>query len=190
MMIPPKLQHGDNLQNLFQKFNTVIDYLREIRLVAGNGIRINRLPAGTTIESTATATGAAVSSGGGGESAPGHPFDVKLLKNGTEENPQYAVRVYNSALPDSPYAGIVYIGTATYSVPVDEPTIEAEPGDVIFVDLVVTYSSQTYTITFEIRTDADYTDADNVFRETIAQGALPEIVSVVSSNIRITGRWL
>ena len=58
MMIPPKLRHGDNLANLFEKFNTVIDYLREIRLVAGNGIRINRLPAGTTIESTATATGA------------------------------------------------------------------------------------------------------------------------------------
>ena len=57
MMIPPKLQHGDNLANLFEKFNTVIDYLREIRLVAGNGIRINRLPAGTTIESTATAAG-------------------------------------------------------------------------------------------------------------------------------------
>ena len=55
MMIPPKLTHGDNLANLFEKFNRVIDYLREIRLVAGNGIRINRLPAGTIIESTATA---------------------------------------------------------------------------------------------------------------------------------------
>ena len=55
MMIPPKLQHGDNLGNLFEKFNTVIDYLREIRLVAGNGIRINRMAAGTTIESTAAA---------------------------------------------------------------------------------------------------------------------------------------
>ena len=56
-MLPNKLQHGDNLANLFEKFNTVIDYLREIRLVAGNGIRINRLPAGTTIESTAAASG-------------------------------------------------------------------------------------------------------------------------------------
>lgn len=61
MRIPDKLKHGDNLGNLFEKFNSVIDYLREIRLVAGNGIRINRLAAGTTIESTATASGAAVS---------------------------------------------------------------------------------------------------------------------------------
>lgn len=57
MLLPPKLTHGDNLANLFEKFNAIIDYLRESRLVAGNGIRINRMTAGTTIESTATTTG-------------------------------------------------------------------------------------------------------------------------------------
>ena len=70
MMIPPKLRHNDNLGNLFEKFNAVIDYLREIRLIAGNGIRLNRLPAGTTIESTATAEGG-FSSGAGFSSKTG-----------------------------------------------------------------------------------------------------------------------
>lgn len=60
-MLPNKLQHGDSTARLFDLWNQLIDYLREIRLVAGNGIRINRLPAGTTIESTATAAAGAVS---------------------------------------------------------------------------------------------------------------------------------
>ena len=96
MMIPPKLTHGDNLANLFEKFNRVIDYLHEIRLVAGNGIRLNRLSAGTTIESTATASGGTSSA-----PPPGHPFDARIINKGTGENPDYYVRIYDSTLPDS-----------------------------------------------------------------------------------------
>ena len=128
-----------------------------------------------------------------GVSVQKHPFDVELVTGGTEESPTYSVRVFNSALPDSPYAGIVYIGTATYSVPVDELTIEAGEGDYFAVDLVVTYdaeNSPVYTLEFEVRTDSDYEDPDNVFRQTIAEGVLPEIASVVSGNITVLGRWV
>ena len=128
-----------------------------------------------------------------GGSVQKHPFDVELLTGGTEEEPTYSVKVYNSALPDSNYAGIVYIGTGTYSVPVDELEIEAETGDEFFVDLVVTYdaeNSPVYALEFEIRTDADYEDEDNVFRQTIAEGTFPEIASMQSDNIRITDRWV
>ena len=122
-----------------------------------------------------------------------HPFDVELVTGGTEEEPTYSVKVYNSALPNSPYAGIVYIGTATYSVPVDELNIEVEEGDEFFVDLVVTYDAETdpvYTLEFEARTDIDIEDDDNVFRQTIAEGILPEISSMQNGNIRITDRWV
>ena len=56
-MLPNKLQHGDSIARLFDLWNQLIDYLQATRLVAGHGIRINKHPAGTTIESTATATG-------------------------------------------------------------------------------------------------------------------------------------
>ena len=66
-MNPPlKLRHGDTLATLYDKFNAVIDYLARTRIVAGSGIRVSQLPAGQTIESTATAHGgtAAATSGG------------------------------------------------------------------------------------------------------------------------------
>ena len=109
-MLPSKLTHGDNLQNLFQKFNTVIDYLREIRLVAGNGIRINHLPAGTTIESTTTATGG----GSPSVSAYSGMFQLKL-STGEEGN---SVSVIDGMDPDADECGIVGYGGESYSVPV------------------------------------------------------------------------
>ena len=120
-------------------------------------------------------------------------FDVELITGGTEESPTYSVRVFNSALPESAYAGIVYIGTATYSVPVDELEIEASTGDEFWVDLVITYDANTspvYTLEFEVVTDPDTEDPDNVFRQTIAAGILPEIASDVSGNITVLGRWV
>ncbi|MBR4666629.1 MAG: hypothetical protein IKO93_22370 [Lentisphaeria bacterium] len=191
-MLPNKLQHGDSFARLFDLWNQLIDYLRETRLVAGHGIRINKHSAGITIESTATATG-------GTQSAPAgnpHPFDVELVKGGTEESPSYSVKVFDSALPDSPYAGTVYIGRATFSVPVDELGIQA--GGAFFVDLVITYDAETdpvYTLGFEVRTDPYTADDNNVYRQTIAEGAfaegaLPAIASLQSGNITVTGRWV
>ncbi|MBQ7694556.1 MAG: hypothetical protein IJI85_10295 [Clostridia bacterium] len=65
-MNPPlKLRHGDTLATLYDKFNAVIDYLARTRIVAGSGIRVSQLPAGQTIESTATAGGSAAAPAGG-----------------------------------------------------------------------------------------------------------------------------
>lgn len=122
-----------------------------------------------------------------------HPFDVEIIRSGTEESPSYSVRVFNSALPDSAYAGIVYIGTSTFSVPVDELETELAEGDEFFVDLVITYDAETdpvYTLEFEIRTDADAEDDNNVYRQTIAGGTFPEIASMQSGNITVAGRWV
>lgn len=57
MNLPLKLRHGDTLATLYDKFNAVVDYLTRTRIVAGSGIRVSQLPAGQTIESTATAAG-------------------------------------------------------------------------------------------------------------------------------------
>ena len=188
-MFPPKLTHGEKLADLFQKYNEMVDYLRETRLVAGNGIRINRLPAGTTIESTATASG-------GTPAAPaeveGHPFDAKIINKGTEENPQYYVRIYNSALPDSPYAGIVYVGDFTLQIPAVEIAINTQNG--FFIDLAVSYTgsgSNPFTTSFNLRQyGSDIPSSDTTYIAVIAEGKLPDIASRITEDITVTGRWI
>lgn len=186
MIIPPKLTHGDNLASLFEKFNRVIDYLREIRLVAGNGIRISRQPAGTTIESTATA------SGGTPATPPqGHAFDAELINKGTEENPDYYVRIYNSSLPDSPYAGVVVVYEWDMPIPVTELKVTTQDG--FFVVLDITYvkngdppfSFQFSLLPYGSGSDVGYLTA----RKYIAQGKIPDVSSLMSGDYYIDGRW-
>ena len=187
MMIPPKLTHGDNLGNLFEKFNTVIDYLREIRLVAGNGIRINRMAAGTTIESTATAAG-------GSQSAPpaGHPFDAMIINKGTDSSPSYYVRIFNSALPDSPYAGTVYVYEYQIDVPVTELSISTNNGFFVALDVTLAQGSDPpYSVTLSV---IPYGSGGEVgyttYREYIAEGKLPNVASRVDGDIWVYGRWV
>ena len=186
-MLPNKLNRGDSLVRLFDLWNQLIDYLHETRLVAGHGIRINRLPAGTTIESTATATG-------GTPAAPpqGHPFDAKLINKGTEENPQYYVQIYNSALPDSPYAGIVYVGYTTLKIPAAEIEISTQNG--FFIDLSVSYTgseSNPFTNSFNLRQyGSDIPSSNTTYVAVVAEGKLPDIASRITADITVTGRWI
>lgn len=187
-MIPNKLNHGENIANLFEKFNEVIDYLRQIRLVAGSGIRLNKLATGTTIESTAQ-------SSGGGMSAPSvaaHPFDAEIVNKGTDENPSYYVRIYNSALPDSPYAGVVYVYEYDITVPVTELAVNTQNG--FFVALDVTYTqgqNPPYSVTLSVFPygsggEVGYT----TYREYIAEGKFPNVASRVDGDISVYGRWV
>ena len=186
-MLPNKLQHGENLADLFRKYNEMVDYLRETRLVAGPGMRINRLPAGITIESTAKP-------GGGLPSAPpkGHPFDAQLINKGTEESPKYYVRIYNSALPDSPYAGIVYVGDFTLQIPAAEIEITTENG--FFIDLSVSYTgseSTLFTTAFSLRQyGSNLPSSETTYIAVVAEGKLPDIASRITEDITVTGRWI
>ena len=185
-MLPNKLQHGDSLARLFDLWNQLIDYLREIRLVAGNGIRINRLPAGTTIESTATAAGSAASAPDEGNP---HPFDMEIINKGTEENPDYYVRIYNSAYPDSAYAGVVSIGNSSINAPVTE--IQVSTDGYFFVDIVVNYTNNAYGITFQVRPFGQSPqDGYTTYRKTIGQGKLPSVNSWQSTAVEVLGRWV
>lgn len=188
-MFPNKIQHGDNLANLFQKYNEVIDYLRQTRLVAGPGMRINKLPAGITIESTATAAG-------GSPAAPvdtSHPFDAEIVNKGTVESPSYYVRIYNSALPDSPYAGIVYVGDWDFTVPPAELPINTDGQ--FFVDLLIQYvknNNPPFSSSFVVRSyNSSIHDNYDTYRKTIAGGKLPDIASYqTEGNFEILGRWI
>ena len=186
-MLPNKLQHGDSFARLFDLWNQLIDYLRETRLVAGNGIRINRLPAGTTIESTATAAGAASSA-----PAAGHPFDAEIVNKGTEESPDYYVKIYNSALPDSPYAGFVYVGDWDIYVEAAEIPVTTQNG--FFVDLTVTYTgsgSPPFTSGFSLRQYGfQPAQSETQFSTYVAEGKLPNVASRQQTDIHIERRWV
>ena len=186
MRLPPKLTHGDNLANLFEKFNTVIDYLRETRLVPGPGIRINHIAAGISIESTATATG-------GSPATPpqGHPFDVQLINKGTEENPDYYVRIYDSSMPDSPYAGIIIIYDWSVYVPVTEVKVTTQDRFYVVLDITYTGSGDPpFSIPFSLLPYGSGSDVGYLTqREYIAQGKIPNVASRMSGNIVVNNRW-
>lgn len=127
-MFPNKLQHGDTLASLLQKYNEMVDYLREIRLVAGSGIRINRLATGTTIESTATATR-------GGVSQPSGYSGMFTLQLQSDEVEEY-VSVIDGMEPDGNYCGTVGYGGESYQVQTFETAVL--PGDYWYFYLVKT----------------------------------------------------
>lgn len=186
-MLPNKLTHGEKLADLFRKYNEMVDYLHETRLVAGPGMRINRLPAGMTIESTATATR-------GTPAAPpqGHPFDAELINKGTEGNPNYYVRIFNSALPDSPYAGIVYFGDWDIYVNAAELAVNTQNG--FFVALTVTYTetgSPPFQSEFSlVPYGSSLTPSETQFITYVAEGKLPDVASRQKTDISIERRWV
>ena len=190
-MLPNKLQHGDSFARLFDLWNQLIDYLRETRLVAGNGIRINRLSAGTTIESTATAGGAASSLPP--EDKP-HPFDVAIINKGTEENPDYYARVYDSSFPDSQTAGLVFVGQYDLTVPVTE--LKFTTSGYYYIWLVIKYDdtlSPPFDLSLNLYPDGTRppeAGSDTAWTGAIARVLPPMTVSTYYlNNISVSGRW-
>ena len=187
-MFPTKLQKGESYGVLLERYNQLVDYLRETRLVSGSGIRINKRAAGITIESTATASGGTPSA-----PPPGHPFDAEIINKGTEANPQYYARIYNSALPDSPNAGIVYAGLETINVAAAEISVSTQGR--FYIDLIVSYdyeSSPQYSVRFELRNSGAPSPVSNgsSWMQVVAEGQLTEIASRLTGDLEITGRWI
>ena len=186
-MLPGKLQRGDSTSRMFDLWNCLIDYLQENRIVTGSGVSITKTPCGQVIN--AERQPAAVPAA----PPPGHPFDVQLINKGTEASPNYYVRIYNSALPDSPYAGIVYVGDWDFTVPPAELPINTD-GQFV-VDLLIQYvknNNPPFSSSFVIRSfNSSIHDNYDTYRKTIAGGKLPDIASYqTEGNFEILGRWI
>ena len=196
MMIPPKLTHGDNLANLFEKFNTVIDYLREIRLVAGPGIRINRLPAGTTIESTASAAAGIPAVPEAVPTVQPGPFAVEIYDASQDEeeaDPDLRIRLYNSAT-GSGYAGLVTIGSfRTY---IQNQEWELQEG-LVYLDVTWDQETEQYLITFDLAEDLPENNDPMQYLLRIAEIQYDEENDEYTvaqlrpcSDIEVLGRWV
>lgn len=191
-MLPNKLQHGEKLDDLFRKYNEMVDYLRETRLVPGPGMRINRLPSGITIESTAKP-------GGGLPSAPpkGHPFDLQIINDGTEESPVWKVKILDSLFNDG-RAGIIFIGT-TVVYPLEQIlSIPSGPSS-SYVYLRVQYvndpqSYSPYVTDFVIFTGSNPYSDDLFYLREIGmitwQNGVPNAVARLDQDIEIIERWI
>ena len=187
-MFPNKLQKGNTLADLLREYNQMVDYLRQTHLVAGPGVSISRLPSGTVLN----ASRQPVSPVSAPASNNPHPFDAELVNKGTDENPSYYVRIYNSALPDSPYAGVVIVYEWDIPIPVTELAVNTQNG--FFVALDVTYtpgSDPPYSITLSV---VPYGSGGHVgyttYRNYIAEGKLPDVASRVDGDIIVSGRWV
>ena len=190
-MLPNKLQHGDTLASLLQKYNEMVDYLRETRLVAGPGMRINRHPSGTTIESTATASG-------GTPPIPleGHPFDLQIINDGTDNSPAWKVKVFDSLYNDG-RAGTVFIGTNVI-YPMEQ--ILAVPDKISYVYLRIQYVANpqaydSYVTDFIISDDPFLPHKeDQFYLRSIGiitwQNGTPIASSSQDQVIEIISRWV
>ena len=195
-MLPNKLQHGDNLASLFDKFNRIIDYLHETRLVAGPGMRINRLPAGTTIESTATASAAAQSVPVSGSAAQPGPFAVEIFdanEDVEDADPNLRVRLYNSAA-DSGTAGLVTIGS--YRTSIQDQEWELQEG-LVYLDVTWDTETKKYVIDFCLDNDLPETDDPMQYFLRIAEIQYDEDNDEYTvaqlrpcTDIEVLGRWV
>lgn len=148
-MLPGKL-NGGNFVALIKAWrdmwnSQVLDHLLASRIVAGSGITVQRLPAGTVISAIRR-------SGGGGAAAVIHddagPFAVTIeIKDGsTPEQTEYEVVLHNTA-SESGIAGLVTVGS--YREEIEDQQWRPQEG-VVYLDITWDDDTEDYTVIFEL----------------------------------------
>lgn len=188
-MIPRKLLRGDKFTALYDLWNQLVDHLHEIRPVAGAGIRIQRLPAGTQFSARSSGGG-----GGGGGAAEGDlgPFAVTLELN--PESQKVMVKMFNSAAPESELAGIVTVGSTRFEAKKQE--WEPKKGQ-LFCDVTCNAESEEYKVTFALEEKLPETKDEKRFilrLAEITQNQDNQVYTVAQvrkvGDIEVTGRWV
>ena len=143
-MIPPRLRRGDPIGKLVDHWNMLIDHLNEIRIVAGGGISVSKMPAGTVISARGKSGG---STGSSAASFLAGPFAVSMLNTGSADSPSWQVVLYNSAAPESKIAGMLTIGS--YREEIQKQFFDPQEG-VLFLDATYDENSEKYTCSFAL----------------------------------------
>lgn len=190
-MLPQKLRKGDKMASIFDRWNQLIDYLHEIRMVSGAGIRLSKMPSGTVISAMATATG-------GGRSVVDDdvrgPFAVTIENKGSDETPEWMVKLHNSANAASTVAGMVTIGSfrTLYGVQI----WEAKDG-VVYLDVTYDEETEGYTVLFALEDELPRTADEQRYVLRIADIAYDSdtdrytaTLSRPVGDIEVLGRWV
>lgn len=194
-MLPGKLTDG-NFINLIKKWrdmwnDILLDHLQSMRLVAGSGIRIQKL-------ANATIISAERGSGGSSPSAitqddDGGPFAVEIFNAGDIDTPEWKVKLFNSK-SKSGIAGLVTIGSFRKECEYQEWS--AKKG-VVYLDATYDPETEDYKVIFGFEEKLPETKDEQRYILRIAEiGYDTESKMYIAhqihnyGDIEVTGRWV
>ena len=190
-MLPRKLIRGDKFVVLYDLWNELIDHLQSIRPVAGTGITLQRLSAGTVISTVRTSGKSAT--GVTAEEDEG-PFAVTIenLNEGGDQ-PDWRVKLHNTA-SESGVAGMVTIGS--WRMQIEDQMWEPKPG-VVILDIVYDDDTEEYDVLFSLEDELPETTDEKRYILRIAEISYDEDTETWSAaqirpvgDIEVTGRWV
>lgn len=190
-MLPRKLKKGDKTALIFDRWNQLVDYLHEIRLVGGAGIRLAKMTSGTVISAMTTAGG-----GGGAmvDDAARGPFAVTIENKGSDETPEWTVRLHNSANTASAWAGMVTVGSRRSFHAVQ--TWTAKEG-VVYLDVTYDVETENYQVLFALEVELPATADEKRFVLRITDIAYDSDADRYTAtqirpvgDIEVLGRWV
>ena len=187
-MIPRKLLRGDKFTSLYDLWNQLIDHLYEIRLFAGSGIQLQRLPAGMRISASIGGGGGSGSSGSFGTTGP---FAVTI--EGSADSRNEMIKMHNSA-SDGEIAGLVTIGSSRFEI----PNQQWEPAEgVVFCDITCDAESGEYQVLFSLERKLPETQdekryilrlAEVTYDRELKRYDVAQVRAV--GDIEVLGRWV
>lgn len=196
-MLPGKLD-GGNFISLIKRWqtmwnNVLLEHLQSMRLVAGHGIRIQKLASGTVI--SAERAGAASAGSAASMETDGGPFAVtaELTTDDDSGDLSWIIRLHNSN-SNSGQAGMVTIGR--YRKVISDQEWDAQAG-VVYLDVTYNDEDDAYTVIFDLEDELPDTEDEKRFILRIAE-ILHDTendtytVSQIQpfGDIEILGRWV
>lgn len=194
-MLPGRLENG-NFISMIRKWSEMwngplLDHLQSMRLIAGNGIRIQHYANGTVIEAEAASAGAAAAVQPDEED--GGPFAVEIYNAGSDEAPEWRVKLLNSE-SRSGKAGLVTIGS--YREMIEDLDWDAEPG-MVYLDVTYDPETEEYNVIFDLEDELPETGDEQRYILRIGEITYDEETETYTAHqirdygdIEVLGRWV
>lgn len=190
-MLPRKLIRGDKFVVLYDLWNELIDHLQSIRPVAGTGITLQRLSAGTVISTVRTSGKSAAGVSAGADDGP-FAVTIENVNEGGDQT-DWRVKLHNSA-SESGVAGMVTIGSRRMQI--EDQVWEPKPG-VVILDIVYDGDTEEYDVLFSLEDEIPETTDEKRYILRIAEISYDENSETWSAaqirpvgDIEVTGRWV